>query len=73
MKVLKNKLFKHITTVSKNAYFDALENIVNKYNNTVRITTNMKPIVVSHDSYIKYNVDSTEKGPKFKVGDRLRI
>ena len=48
---LKNKIFKHLTAVSKNAYFDVLDDIVNKYNNTVHRTTKMKPIeVTSEDS-----------------------
>ena len=29
---LKNKIFKHMTAISKNAYFDVLDDIVNKYN-----------------------------------------
>ena len=33
----------------------------------------MKPINVTSDSYAEYNVDSNEKDPKFKVGDRVRI
>ena len=33
----------------------------------------MKPIGVRSDSYAEYNGDSNEKGPKFKVGDHVRI
>ena len=32
---LKNKIFKYMTAVSKNDYFDVLGDIVDKYNNTV--------------------------------------
>ena len=32
----KNKIFKQMTAVSKNNYFDVLDDIVNKYNNTVQ-------------------------------------
>ena len=32
---LKNKIFKQMTAVSKNVYFDVLDDIVNKYSNTV--------------------------------------
>ena len=32
---LKKKTFKHMKAVSKNVYFDVLDKIVNKYNNTV--------------------------------------
>ena len=35
IRTLKNKTFKHMTVVSKNVYFDVLDNIVDKYNNTV--------------------------------------
>ena len=35
VRTLKNKIFKHITAVSKNIYFDVLDDIVNKYNNIV--------------------------------------
>ena len=36
------RIFKHMTTISKNVYFDVLEDIVNKYNNTVHRTIKMK-------------------------------
>ena len=38
IRTLKNKIFKHVTAVSKNVYFDVLDDIVNKYNNTVHRT-----------------------------------
>ena len=50
-----------MTAVSKNVYFDALDDIVSKYNNTVHRTTKMKPIDVTSDSYPEYNEDSYEK------------
>ena len=34
IRTLKNKIFKHMTVVSKSVYFDVLDNIVNKYNNS---------------------------------------
>ena len=73
IRTLKNKIFKHMTAVSKNAYFDVLDDIVNKYNNTVHRTIKMKPIDVTSDSYAEYNEDSNENKPKFKVGDHVRI
>ena len=33
----------------------------------------MKPIDVKSDSYAKYNVDSNDKDPKFRIGDNVRI
>ena len=73
IRTLKNKIFKHMTAVTKNVYFDVLDDIVNKYNNTVYRTIKMKPIDVTSDSYAKYNEDFNEKDPKFKVGDHFRI
>ena len=62
-----------MTAVSKNIYFDVLDDIVNKYNNAVHRTIKMKPIDVTSDSYAEYNEDSNENKPKFKVGDHVRI
>ena len=73
IRTLKNKIFKHITAVSKNVYFDVFDDIFNKYNNTVQRSIKMKPIDVTSDSYVEYSEDSNEKDPKFKVGDRVRI
>ena len=47
IRTLKKKIFKHMTAVSKNVYFDMLDDIVNKYNNTVHRTIKMKPIDVT--------------------------
>ena len=73
IRTLKNKILKHMTAISKNVYFDVLDDIVNKYNNTVHKTIKMKPIDVTGDSYAKYNENSNKKDPKFKVGDHARI
>ena len=73
IKTLKNKIFKHMIAISKNIYFDVLDDIVNKYNNTAHRTIKMKLIDVASDSYAEYNEDSNEKDPRFKVGDHLRI
>ena len=51
IKTLKNKINKNMTAVSKNVYFDVLNDIVDKYNNTLHRTTEMKPIDVKSDSY----------------------
>ena len=39
---LKNKIYKHMTTISKNVYFDVLDYIVDEYNNTYHKTITMK-------------------------------
>ena len=73
IRTLKNKIYKDMTAVSKNVYFDVLEDIVDKYNNTYRRTNKMKPIDVKNNSFAKYNEESNEKDPRFKIGDHVRI
>ena len=73
IRTLKHKIFKHMTAISKNVYFDVLNDIVNKYNNTIHRTIKMKPIDVADDSFAEYNKEFNKKGPKFKVGDHVRI
>ena len=55
IKTLKNKIYKHMTAISKNVYVDVLDDIINKYNNTVHKTIKMKPIDVTDDSSAEYN------------------
>ena len=73
IRTLKNKIFKHMTAITKEVYFNALDDVVNKYNNTVDRTIKMKPIDVTSDSYAEYNEDFNKKDSKFKVGDHVRI
>ena len=61
IRTLKNKIFKHMTAISKIVYFDMLDDIVNKYKNTVHRTIKMKSIDVTDDSYAEYNEDLTKK------------
>ena len=61
IRTLKNKTFKHMTAISKNISFDALDDIVNKYNNTVHRAIKMKPIDVTSDSFAEYDKDLNKK------------
>ena len=38
IRTLKNKLYKHMTVTGKNVYYDVLDDVVNKYNNTKHST-----------------------------------
>ena len=67
------RFFRRMTSVSKNVYFDGLDDLVDKCNNTVQRSIKMKPIDITSDSYAKYNEDSNEKDPKFKVCDHVKI
>ena len=41
-------------------YVDVLDDIVNKYNNTIHRTIKMKPIDVTDDSFAEYNEESNK-------------
>ena len=62
-----------MTTVSKNVYFDVLDDIANKYNNTVHRAIKMKPTDVTDNTYVNSKKEVNDKDPKFKVGDHVRI
>ena len=73
IRTLKNKIFKHMTAISRNVYFHVLDDIVNKYNNTVHRTIKMKPFDVKDNTYVDSKKEVNNKDPKFKVGDHVRI
>ena len=73
IRTLKNKLYKHMTATRKNVYYDVLDDVVKKYNNTKHSTIKMKPIDVGDNNKIVYIDDHNEKDSRFKVGDRVRI
>ena len=73
IRMLKSKIYKYMTSISKNVYIDKLDDIVNEYNNTYHTTIKMKPIDVKGNTYINTNKETNDKDPKFKVGDRVRI
>ena len=73
IRTLKNKIYKYMTSISKNVYIDKLNDIVNEYNNTYHTTIKMKPIDVKDNTYINIDKEVNNKVPKFKVGDHVRI
>ena len=62
-----------MTSIAKNVYFNVLDDIVDEYNNTYHKTIKMKPKNVKDYHFVEYNKESNAKGPKFKVGDHVRI
>ena len=48
---IKLKNIKYISSLSKNAYIDKLDDIVNKYNNIYHSTIKMKPVDVKLSTY----------------------
>ena len=82
IRTLKNKLCKHMTATGENVYYDVLDDVVSKYNNTKHSTIKMKPKDVKNDNkrvYIdEHNEEGTTKSSssersRFKVGDRVRM
>ena len=73
IKTLKDKIYKCMTSVSKNVYIDKLDYIVDEYNNTYHRTIEMKPVDIKDNTYINFEKEVNNKNPKFKVGDYVRI
>ena len=53
IRTLKNKIYKYMTSISKNVYIDKLNNVVNKYNEKYHSTIKMKPVDVKSNIYIE--------------------
>ena len=73
IRTLKNKLYKHMTATGKNVYYDVLDDVVNKYNNTKHSTIKMRPIDVKDNDKRVFIDEHNEKDCRLKVGDRVRI
>ena len=73
VRTLKNKIYKYMTSISKNVYIDKLDDIVNEYNNTYHRKIKLKPIDVKGNTYIDFGKDVNDKDSKIKVGDHVRI
>ena len=73
IRTLKTKIYKYMTSVSKNVYIDQLDDIVNEYNNAYHRTIKMKPVDVKDNTYIDFKKEVHDKIPKFKVGNHVRI
>ena len=73
IRTLKNKLYKHMAATGKKVYYDVLDDVVNKYNNTKHSTIKMKPIDVGDKNKRVYIDEHNEKDSRFKLGDRVRI
>ena len=74
IRTLKTKIYKYLTSLSKNVLIDKLNDMVNEYNNTYHRTIKMKPVDVKDNTYIdSMELHSNDKDAKFKVGDGVRI
>ena len=73
IRTLKNKVYKYMTSTSKNVYIDQSNDIVSEYNSTYHRTIKVKPIDVKDNTYINIDEEVNDKNPKFKVGDHVKI
>ena len=51
IRTLKNKIYKYMSSISKNIYIDKSDDIGNKYNNTSHNTFKIKPVNVKSNIY----------------------
>ena len=72
LKTLMNKIYKSMTSISKNVCIDKSDDVIDKYNNTYHRTITMKPVGNKSDNFFQYNVNSSDGGLKFKVGGNIR-
>ena len=61
IKTLKSKIYKHMTSISKNVYIDKLNDIVDEYNNAYHTAIKLKPIDVKDNTYIDLGKDNDPK------------
>ena len=73
IRTLKNKIYEHMTAVSKDVYIDKLDDMVNENNKIYHRTIKMKPFDVKDNTYIDSVKTFNDRNPKFKVGDHVRI
>ena len=69
IRILKNKLYKHMTATGKNVYYNVLDDVVNEYNNTKHNTIKMKPKDVKDDNKRVYIDEYNEKSARYNAGD----
>ena len=73
IRTLTNKIYKYMTSVSKNVCIDKLDDIVKEYNNTYHTSIKLKPVDFKDNTYVDFKEEINNKDPKFKVGDHLRL
>ena len=54
IRTLKTKIYKYMTSVSKNVYIGKLDDIVGEFDSTYHRTIKMKPVDVRGNTYIDF-------------------
>ena len=73
IRTIKNKIYKYMTSISKNVYIDKLDDIVHKYNNKKHRTIKMKPIDVKDNTYIDFGKEEYQNRKAFLLRAILQI
>ena len=53
IRTLKNKIYKYMTSISKNVYIYKVDDIVHNYNNTYHSTIKIKPVNIKSSTLVK--------------------
>ena len=73
IRALKNKIYKYMTSVSKNVYIGKLGDRVNKYNHTYHRAIKVKPVDVKSNTYLNSSKEINDEDPKVETGDIVKI
>ena len=57
IRTLKNKIYKYMTVISKNAYLEKLFEIVKKCNNTIKRAFKRKSAIFKPDTYVDFPIE----------------
>ena len=72
-RTIQKKIYKYMTSISKNVYIDKLDDMFNKYNNAYHSTIKIKSVDVKVSTYVEFDKENNKEDPKFEVGDYVRI
>ena len=73
IRTLNNKIYKYMTSISKNVYIDKFDDIVNNHNSTYYRTIKIKAFDVNLSTYIDFNKENIKEDPKFEIDGDARI
>ena len=73
IRTLKTKIYKYMTSITKNVNIHKLGDIVDEFNNTYHRSIKMKPADIKDDTYIDFEKEANDKDPKFIIRDYVRI
>ena len=79
-RTLKTKMYKQFTIQNNTIWYDIMDDLVKKYNNTKHSSIKMTPVETpkkTNESTVHFNLygdmEQLSSKPKFKVSDKVRI